>query len=93
MWNSHRISTNQDNTWMAEVLGLRKELWLALLKAQLFKAPLVSTSPNCSPCQCPVHPSLAAGEGHPQPPSFTFCIDQSSRQFPAIGHDGLLLMP
>ena len=95
MWNIHRIKTDQDSTWMAKVLGLRKELLLSLLKAQLFKAPLVSASPSCSPSQCPVHPSciLAASKGYPQPPSFTFYIDQSSRQFPASGHDGLLLMP
>ena len=63
---------------MAEVLGLRKELLLSLLKAQLFKAPLVSASPSCSPSQCPVHPSLAAGKGHPQPPSFTLYIEQQT---------------
>ena len=59
MWNIYRIKTDQDSTWMAKVLGLRKELLLSLPKAQLFKAHLVSANPSCSPSQCPLQPSLA----------------------------------
>ena len=82
---------------MAEALGFRKEVLLSLLKAQLFKAPLVSASPSCSPSQCPVQPSPAAGSkailNHLPSLSILIMVFQSSRQFPASGHGGLLLMP
>ena len=56
------ILTDQDSTWMAKVSGLRKELLLSLIKAQLFKAPLVCASPSCSPNQCAARGGRRGGE-------------------------------
>ena len=82
---------------MAKVSRLGKELLLFLLKAQLFKAPLVSASPSCSPSQCPVQHSPAAGRkailNHLPSLSILIMVFQRSTQFPASGRGGLLLMP
>ena len=59
--------------------------FLPCLPGTMLRAPLVSTSPSCSPSQCPVQPSPAAcRKAQLQPPSFTFYVVHAVSEWQTI---------